>query len=224
MGDPIHERKVCGLLARRAFLARCLALGKLFVGAPLALLAPLFLGTIFWYACGSMCSWWLPWKLWVAGLTLVTVPMLLHLEWRTRGTYLSQTATSSETSHLGALFLLGGPLGSARAITAGITDPAQVTAGFVELFLTGPRLLIEGWQYLRLTQRLGRPDLHGAATMLLTLLRSEHALPVKELLGQYGDQPGLQQLNWLMLYEWVGLTKQGQAYVYTPVRERLSRS
>lgn len=223
MGDPIHERKVHGLLVRRALLARLLALGKLLLGTPLTLIAPLFLGTIFWYACGAVGGWWLSWKLWFAGLTLITVPLLLRLEWRTRGNYLTQTVTSSEVSHLGAFYILGGPLGGARAIAAGIVDPAQVSAGFVELFLTGPRLLIEGWQYLRLTQRLGRPDLHAAADMLLTLLRSEHGLPVKQLLKHCGDHAGLQQLNWLMLYDWVGLTQQGQAYVYSAARERLSR-
>src|SRR4051812_27796175 len=67
-------------------------------GLPLAFVAPLILGTMFWLACNILVRWY-PWSYFFWGtalIALIALPALFLTELRTSGNYLASVITPEE--------------------------------------------------------------------------------------------------------------------------------
>jgi hypothetical protein len=132
------------------------------------------------------------------------IPLLFRLERRTRGNYLTDTVadvgpTPAVLSPLGGpgMDLLGwfGPSGRVRA------------SGLVELFLFGPRLILDTLDRMRARRALHDIDRVRCAQALLRLLSSDPHTPAASLLdpGQSIDDI-LPILRYLYFHDWIGVS------------------
>ena len=190
------------------------AFGKLAVGIPLCLFGPLLIAVVakaieFKWGGGVMPGFMATWAL----ATIVLVPLLMWLERRTRGEFLSQSVRG-ETSPLQASSYGEYQLQSTKFLGTAAT----------ELALLGPRLL---WAFVDwVAQRPGADaSIRATATgIVVELLESGQGLPVHQLI-RAGRAPEdvRQAIRYLLMRDWIGTSRQGdRVWLLTTVRERLS--
>ncbi len=202
------------LLAKRIML--------LAAGAPLSLLGPLILGTIFWFAgwqFGLGASWSA--CFWVT--SAVMVPLLLGLEARTGGNYLGEAVADSEgiSSEEAMVIQAAGLDGMLFQIGR---NPKASLAGLVEIFLTGPRMLISAWRDFRIGLRCRGARLARAAQIVGALYRSGAGLPPRKLLNAgEGLTDLLGPIAYLAYHQWIGVAASGdKLWLPGDVRGRLT--
>ncbi len=226
---PEDLAPIVSRIRRRAAVRSCLAVAGMIAGAPLCFVAALILGTLFWISIGRLLHFAYPWSYWFWGTALLTIPLLFRTEIRTNGDYLGAVArdmdhdqrTSSHAIHAAAVMpaaFLGAVAYHAAA------NPRAATAGFVELFITGPRWVLAGARHLRLVNRIPKVKLEQTASVIRTLLDHDRGLEPKDLLGDFESRDELQEsLIWLAFYGWIGVSKSGdRVYIYSESRRFLT--
>jgi|GEM_PF-1663256 len=201
---------------------------KLVVGLSVLAAAPVG-GSLLLCSAARLAGYAVPWASCLTVLALIFVPLLLWMEWRTRGQFLSHVLAdgAARLEDLHPLGRLPGPhvaLGG-LAMVAFWRNPLGLIGGFIELLLLGPRLILEVARDRRLRRKLGRIDYRRAAEVLARLDAAGGGLPLTALLRS-GERSGdlVALLRWLAEDEWVGVTADGQrVYLYTPGRNELQR-
>lgn len=192
------------------------------MGVPLCFVAPFLLGTLFWFSCGMLFGWH-SWIWFFLGMAALTIPLLIHLEWRTGGNFLGEAGRDfAKDSAWDGLAMLGLPFGS-PALAIAAANPRAATAGFMELFLIGPRLLVPGVRHLALAARLRMVDTVRAARVMEKLLTASSAMVMKSLLEAW-EQPQVLgfTIYWLAFYDWIGIGEKGQRIIlFSESREAL---
>ncbi len=219
------------VLRRRRSVRLLVSVSKLLFGLPLSFVAALVLGSMFWMAAFFL-GWQYPWSWFFLTTAAVTIPLLYHLELRTDGQFVSEAVRDSTGSiaYTGLLatlsVVLRQPLGAVTALAGEQASPRAATAGFVELFLTGPRLVIEARRHLRLERLLRNVSLSHAAEIVVVLASSEKGIARDELqrrVGSSGDL--LPALAFLASQEWIGVgEKVDRVWLRTEAREVLRQN
>lgn len=199
-------------------------------GVLLSLLAPLFFASIFWFALGSVFETWLSWPLCFAVAAAVALPLLFRLELRTGGEYLAQSINGSGMIRAqevvpGAVMLstyAGGSMGLvALARTA---NPRAASFALVEIFLSGPRLVVSGWRRWRTDRNFAEVDRERAAEVVTLLLERGGAVHPRQLLrpgellhdGRCPPAALMQPLVWLAHHRWIGVSDSlEKVYLYS---------
>ena len=224
-----EPQTIISRLVRRAATRKLLAVVGVLVGLPLCLVAAFTLGPLFWIAFGRAFGLGYPWYCWVAGTALLTIPLLFRTELRTGGDYLGDVARSGEAINtkpgLTTIVASASPVGGLGLVAYyAATNPRAATAGFVELFLAGPRMIINGTRHLRLAGKVPDIDMQIAAQVLQKLMAHDSGLTSSELGNICESRDQLQEtLIWLAFYGWIGVsTKQDRVYIYSESRRFLS--
>jgi len=212
---------------RRRGLAR--VLGFVF-GLPLLFLGPAVLGTMFWVACILLYQWY-PWTWFFLGTCAVAIPALFVTEIRTAGEFMSAAITPDQANRAMAAqavktvgTLINPRLGNTLALAAAIASPRASTAGFVELFLTGPRLLLSAFRNTRMTIRLRSVDVERTALLLHQLLRANIGVPIQSLL-QKSERPGDLELPlaYLVFHDWAAVAADhSKAWILSDAKKDLT--
>jgi hypothetical protein len=198
-------------------------------GLPLALVGPLVLGTMFWFACGMLYQWY-PWLYFFLGTSVVAIPALFVTELRTAGNYLSEAVTPAEAKQAAiaqnvkmAGTAMVPQMGNTLALAAVLASPRVSAAGFVEVFLTGPRLLLTAFRDTDMLKKLHGADLQLAAILLRQLLQARVGIPTKKLLRPGQTMKQIEQpLAYLVYYDWTGVAADGsKVWILTQSIEEL---
>ena len=213
--DGLHRLKLCTLIV---------------LGLPLTFVGPLILATIFWFVCVRLIQWHVPWWWLFLGLTVVMVPLLFRLEVRTAGRYLDEVMDgfNEYCPQLNALSLhCYAGLGGAAGATAGVLiNPRGTSAGLVEIFLVGPRMMLSGWRGFQAERQLASVDRLQAGKVIAELLASDRALKMEALLSP-GEELNdlLATLAYLAVRGWVGLgERMTKVWLDSAAREDLQRT
>ena len=100
-------------------------------------------------------------------------------------------------------------------------NPRASSAGFVEIFLTGPRLMLGGIRHLRQARVFGAIERDLACRIIARLLSHDSGLRFEELPkdGAGSDQL-LTVLKWLAFYDWIGIAEaKDRVFLYSESRE-----
>jgi len=188
---------------------------KLLLGVPLCLLGPLFvtalLSSIEYRAHGE----WLPgFGMTFLLVTAVLVPLLMLLERRTRGQFLSDSVKGEST-----------PWSASSYGEYELQSAKLAWIGYVEVALTGPRLVLEAVGSLRGRKPVDPPLRVAAAEIAVELFDAGEGMPLQQLVRQ--DRPPAyvwRAVSYLARREWVGISsRRDRVWLATPVRERLAK-
>jgi hypothetical protein len=139
-------------------------------------------------------------------LVLVLTPLLFRMEIKTRGRYYND-AVMEAGSPSGGSFYLGSPYAGIGFIAA---NPRQAAAGFVELLLLGPRLVLEAFQKVHHARLVKSANLDRAAEVLCVLNGADHAMLITQLQKPGEQLAGLvPTLAYLLFHDWIGMSKKG---------------
>lgn len=219
--------QIASVLAQRRRLALLAAGAQVVLGAALTFAGPGVLATMFWAAARLGLERDVPWTWLFGGLAVLMVPLLVRLELRTAGRYLSGALAPGArpvtlTGRLPGLYV--GMAGLAWVPV--LANPGGVVAGVVEVFLTGPRVLLNGVRAWSWRRWVGGVDLRRAAEIVGVLAGRSGGLEIRALC-RGGEQPaGVQPtLVWLALDGWIGVAeREPKVYLYTRARELLRES
>jgi hypothetical protein len=228
-GAAADETGILGKLRARERGRRAMRGVALGAGVPLTFLGPVVLGTMFWVACGMLWHWY-GWWIFFLGTSVVAIPALVVTEMRTGGRYLSEVITPEEArrAEIAQGVKVVGTVMMPRArdtlaLAAVLASPRASTAGFVELFLAGPRMVLSAVRDREMLRRLRGADAQVAALLLHELLRARVGIPTARLLkrGQTMEQIEL-PLAYLVFYDWAGIAEGGtKVWVLTTAVEEL---
>lgn len=217
-------------LRHRERLRRLRAYMGIVLGAPLSLIAPLILGSIFWVVSGMLFESWYHWGWFFLALAVITLPLLSRLEIKSGGEFLGDTMKDvgppvpgsgelTMATHVGVGPLAG--LGFSMA-----TNPRASSAGMVEIFLTGPRMMLSGIRHLRQARVLAGIDHDLACRIIARLLSYDSGLRLEELPtdGKGSDQL-LSVLKWLAFYDWIGISEaKDRVFLYSESRTEFGQA
>ena len=212
-------------LSRRVQFRRIRALTGILVGLPLCFLAPLMLGSLFWFSSGMLFGWH-PWTWFVFGSAVILIPLLIHLEVRTAGNFLGEAARDFATDKaMDGRAMIGLAMGGfgGAALARAAANPRAATSGIVEFFLIGPRMLVPGFRHLRGAARMKGIDRARAAEVVTRLRSSSSGVAIKSLLsaGEAPESLG-RTLHWLAFYDWIGIGEKGEkVFLFSESRARL---
>lgn len=222
--QTVSEESIARALKSRVRLRKVKAWSGLLLGIPLCLIAPLLLGTLFWFSAGRL-GVGSDWTWFFLGTSAVTIPLLIRLEIRTDGNYLGEAARDFVPDNsIDGRIMLGAPLpaiGVSLAYAA--ANPRAATSGFMEIFLTGPRLVVPGFRHLRSSAKFSGIDPARAARAVAKLLLSGSGVPIKSLV-EPGEPPEAlgRALHWLAFFDWIGLAEKGdRVFLFSESRETL---
>lgn len=211
--------------ARATLTKAWIALG---CGVPLCFLGPVILGSIFWMAALFGLRKWTPWLWWFGGVSILGIPSAFRLEIRSRGKFLDETlaeAAAHDSDVMGRLtsvtMLYGAGWGLLGSLGA---DPGLTTAGFVEFFLSGPRLVLWGLRTIRAGRSGGVIDWGRAAKVVAFLLsRQDGVEPAALLTGGERMAELSPVLLWLAGQGWLGVVATGdRVFLYSESRRVLT--
>ena len=216
--QSIPMSRIESALRTRERLTRTTSIAMVLAGVPLLFVGPFVMSIIFWFATWSAIGHY-PWWWFFAGLCLLMIPLLVHLELRTRGSFLGDAVISSGGASP-APYVLGSDLGMLISFVA---YPRTSASGFVELFLVGPRLLIGGWEKLRKMSKLGPVKVSRAAQIVEYLARTDRGVAPEHLLHERETLRSIAApLSYLLLHEWIDISKIGdRVWLLTSARESL---
>lgn len=195
-------------------------------GMPLCLLAPLILGSALWMAVLFGLGKWTPWWWWFGGVAVLGIPSLFRLELRTRGEYLQGALAEADPSAeaMPPLLSIGATNAYAiHAISAVALQPSVAAAGFVEFFLSGPRLVLYAVRRRRERGAEKEVDIRRAAEVVALMLTRAGGLEPVALLRPGERMPELVPvLQWLAANAFIGVTETGSTvYLFTEARRQL---
>lgn len=222
-----RARQLRDILARRAKVRCAVALARLAAGFPLCFVGPLVLGTLFWFISGQLIGW-NPWWWFVGGLSVLMIPLLFRMEFRTGGDYLGSVSRDPGPQLPGGEFLTGtgwmiaGMPGMIAANAA--AAPRTASAGLVEVFLLGPRMMVSGARHLRNARRLRAASLDRAVAILWQLVVHEQGVPLERLPVSRDERAEVAgALAWLAFYDWIGIGEKGaKAILFGDSRKHLA--
>lgn len=225
---PIGMETILRRLDERAELRRRTDAMQMVLGVPLCFVGPVVIGTMLW-AAGSMLLYsWLPWWLFVALLSIVMIPLLIRLERQTGGQYLSESVqTIGERFPDARPLIFGGHVGAGgmtgRALAMVLMNPEGIASMFVEVFLTGPRMVLRSRSHRKLATALERVDRARTAEVVSKMLSRVGGMPPGELLKDGEPMSNvLPSVTWLSFYGWIGVTaKVDRVFLFTESREAL---
>jgi hypothetical protein len=205
----LHARETAMKLGIIALLA---------FGVPATFFGPVILASLYWVAAlhfGNY-SWF-----WIFVIScLVLIPLLFRMEWKTRGEYFSDAVSS--TFAAGTSPWIGfGTFGA--AIQFG-QSPRVPTIGLVELFLWGPRQILDAvgkFAHIRLLKFTSR---QRVAQLLSQLMKVDH-LTLDQLQSSGKPSTDLYSaIAYCVWYDWIGVSKDGQKiWLDSDSRQKLSR-
>ena len=221
MGVP-SESRVLGALRGRERWLYVRAAAMLVMGAPLSLVGGLMLGSMFWFTALMFGYWW-PWWWFFAGLTGITVPLLYGMELRRGRAFLGEAVREGDAKGSNACWVLGSVAGADVAMLGALmVNPRATAAGFVEVFLLGPRLVVGALRRLRAALALWGVDRRRAAEVLRVLLIEPRGCALGKVL-RVGETVGgmVGVLGYLAYYDWIGLSAAcDRGWCLTETRER----
>lgn len=237
MTPPETSRTLSRLILREKNRRALAALG-IAAGGVLSLFGPVFFASIFWTAAGRIFEAWFSWPLCLVVAAAVVLPLLFRLELRTGGEYLSQTINTVNLSGVeevapGAVMLssfAGGSMG--MAALARTANPRAVSFGMVEIFLTGPRLVVDGIRQRQTDRNFADVDRERAGEIVTLLLERGGGVHPRELLrpgeelqdGQCPPKELMRALVWLAHQRWIGVSDSlEKVYLYSESAEVLRR-
>jgi len=210
------------LLRQRGSLFHVKTLFMILLGLPASLLGPVVVATLYWLAAmpwGYSFDW-----MTVFGWTaLVMLPALYILEIRTKGNYLSERV--DEMTPLPPIARGIFTLGEFGAIAALATNPRTTSTLFTEVFLFGPRLVVDAIRQLRLRMYARGADVKRAASILATLTELHDGIPTEDLLRANESARTLAPtLAYLAFHDWIGVGNSGgKVWLLSDARRVLER-
>ena len=185
--------------------------GKIFAllvfGFPMLFVGPFLMACIFWFAAWHFVGSDAPaWTTWFWGLFSTMIPLLFWTEYRTRGALFADAVISSGGAS-SVPYLAGPELGMLISFA---TSPRVAASGFVELFLVGPRCVLEAFGKLRGARRLHGVNVDRAAEVVADLRRFDQGVPIHRLAHEGEDITAvLRPLAYLLFHDWVGISAAG---------------
>jgi hypothetical protein len=229
MADQRQLEAIVAKLRRSDNLHRLKLWALIVLGPPLTLTGPLILATIFWFACVRLIGWHVPWLWLFLALTVVMVPLLLRLEVRTAGRYLGEVLDGfneyGPRMHALRVYCYPGLAAATGATASVFANPRATSAGLVEVFLTGPRLMLSGWRGFQAEKQLASVDRFRAGNVIVLLLTSDRALKMEALLSP-GEELNdlLPTLAYLAVRGWIGLgERMTKVWLDSTARDGLQR-
>jgi hypothetical protein len=220
----VSEDRVYACMQAAAWRKRASIVARMILGMLLLLIGPAAVASIGWVVMAVGLHHITPWTWCFAAMIVIMVPLLLRLEARTKGNYLADAVRDSAPDSAG---WMRGPslLMPMAGLTSTLRNPRGVSAGFMEIFLMGPRLLLRAYREARTLRVLAHVDRHLAANVLLKLVEREHGLPPKDLFPPLEVPNATPTLAWLALQGWIGVAAGGErAYLYSEARRKLQRA
>lgn len=227
MSRGVDATAIEGALRRRAGAKRTKAWIALACGVPLCFLGPVILASVFWIAALLGLGKWTPWWWWLGGVAALGIPSLFRLEIRSRGKFLNETieeAATYDSDVMGRLtavtLLYGAGWGALGALGA---NPGLATAGFVEFFLSGLRLVLFGLRTNRESRSGKTVDRERAAEVVAFLLGRQDGVEPRALLKSGERMAELSPvLLWLAGQGWLGVVATGdRVFLYSEARREL---
>src|SRR5687768_4770583 len=213
-GSHRVQRVVAELAADERFGAASVGL-KLLIGVPLCLVGPLFVTVILLSVEFKAHGDWFPgFGVTFLLVTAVLVPLLMLLERRTRGQFLSDSVKGEST-----------PWSASSYGEYELQSAKFAWIGYIEVALTGPRLVWEAIESLRGHKPVDAPLRAAAAEIVVELLDAGEGMPLQQLVRP-GRLPvdAWRAVSYLARHDWVGIsTRRDRVWLATPVRERLAR-
>jgi hypothetical protein len=201
------------------------AMAMLLIGAPLTLLGPVIVGTIFWLAAGNFGTRH-PWSSLFVASCLLMIPLMFLGESRLRGGALAEANPDRLPGELDHESLSPLPLmASAQfGLLVGLAaNPRLAASGLLETFLLGPRLVLDGLRDLCRWWQLRHTSLPRAADLIGQLFIESSAVPLESLLRPGEPIEWLIRVICLLLFgDWIGISKTGyRVWLLTDGRKRL---
>jgi hypothetical protein len=195
-------------MRRREVLFRIKTTAMFVFGIPLSLVGPLFLSFAFWVCACRFYDHDVRWAWFFWGAVVVVIPLLYQLEIRTRGDYLGTVATAPGIAAPPGGMMAPGSYGPILGIAAVAANPTQSAAGFVEIFLFGPRLVLGAWRQTRLAGHLKDADVNRAAEIIAQLNARDSGLDVEKLIrkGETFERL-LPTFAYLSFHQWIGVNE-----------------
>lgn len=228
MSAVAHVDEIESKLRHRVATTRMTGWASLAAGIPLCFVGPLLLATIFWMAVLFGMHKWTPWTWWFGALSLLAIPSLFRLELRSGGRFLEETLADAAPSDsdlmtrlMGVTMIYGAGWGALGAVGA---NPGVATAGFVEFFLVGPRMVISGVRKIRSARDAAHVNVARAAAVVGFLLARDSGVEPRALLckGEALAELAL-VLLWLASQGWIGVLESGdRVFLYSEARRTLT--
>jgi hypothetical protein len=195
---------------------------RLIFGLPALLVGPIILSSIYWLIA---IQWdlYIPWTWVFQGSIILLVPLLFWTEWRHGGTYYGDSIRWAHPTpdDMPTPAPLTG-IGDIDFVIAFARNPRDVGITLVELFLWGPRQLLEAVVAARGMWQLRASDRHQAAELLRTLQTRDRA-EINELIPQ-NNIPAGAAVAYLVWYDWIGVSADAQrVWIESESREILKR-
>jgi hypothetical protein len=222
--ESLHQIVVDDL-RRRDQMVQFNSIALIVIAIPLMFIGPLLLATVFWFATAQLYAYF-PWTWFFLGLCVVMIPAMLAGEARQRGGYFA--GANLDTINEGLASGTPSPYAMAAfndvgALVAFAANPRAVASGFVEIFLVGPRLLLDGLTMRRRAKQVADVSRERAAVAVMQLAAFDQGVSTKSLLKH--EVPGqlTRVLCLLVFHEWIGVSKTGdRVWLSTDARNRLS--
>lgn len=224
----MNAERILLKLHRHARLVALKHAALLVFGLPLCLVAPLIMGTIFWFSGWSLglttgVSWTV--MFWITAA--IFIPATISLEARSSGEFLTDTVreTGGMSDDRLAAYVVGLLAGLPRSALALAVNPRASMAGLIEIFLFGPRMILAVYRDLQAARRFGRIDRARAALLLADLARHASGVPPRQLLlaGESVNQLS-SIIAWLAYHQWIGLAARAdKLWLPSDVRQTLVR-
>jgi hypothetical protein len=176
----------------------------LVIGIPMLLLGPLILGTLFWFATGMLLRFY-PWSWFFWGFVVVLIPLLFWTERGTRGTYFADTVVAAGGASP-LPYLAGAEIGM---LVSFATSPRVAASGFVELFLTGPRLVLDAIDKIRRARHVRDVDRDRAAHVVARLRQFDQGIAPDQINPGEPVSAVIPVLAYLLFHDWIGISKTG---------------
>lgn len=210
------------LLRQRGSLFHLKTLFMILLGLPASLLGPAVVATLFWVAAMPL-GLWVEWTTAFGWASLIMLPALYMLEIRTKGNFLAERV--DEITPLPPIARGIFTLGEFGAIAALASNPRTTSTLFTEVFLFGPRLVVDAFRQLRLRMYARGADIRRAASILSTLTELHDGLPTEDLLRANESARTLAPtLAYLAFHDWIGVGNSGgKVWLLTEARRVLER-
>lgn len=230
MAGVCDNATIEAVLRRREGLRQVRAYCSLVLGAPLTLISPFVLGSIFWVVSGLLFESWYHWGWFFLALAVITIPLLFRLELKSGGDYLSDTMKDVGPPLPGAgemtmkAHVAIGPF--AGLAVSMVTSPRVSSAGLVEIFLMGPRMIVSGIRRLRQVRAFPPIDSRLASRIIARLLSHDSGLRLEELPKDgVGSDQLLSVLRWLAYYDWIGISEaKDRVFLYSESRAKFGQA
>jgi hypothetical protein len=189
---------------------------------PILFIPGLILGTVFWITMHSLTDFSFPWSWFFLGFTVLCGILTFAQEIKRGPDYLGEIArtTTPAPSMMDTGVLLSPyPVAAIRIAMS----PRMAAAGWVEIFLTGPRMFLNGFRHLQVMKKLSAASIDRCANLLAALLAAGTSAPIEKLSTtvEFDDDLTI-DLAWLTYFGWVQVSeKRDRVILFTESKEIL---